>query len=161
MEETEKKKKGRPRKQAAVTENNQETSPKEGEAKFEPQALDSENAQKNHGRRAPKEKQKIPAPEESAQETSPEHSASDNSALGADKKKSGTGKTAAPARGKAAKRGRKTDTVQAVKEVPPAITSQERKAIASAAQDRKALWRAIQKNCLMMNPPEIFPRNKA
>ena len=46
MEETEKKKKGRPRKQAAVTENNQETSPKEGEAKFEPQALDSENAQK-------------------------------------------------------------------------------------------------------------------
>ena len=48
-------------------------------------------------RRGRPRKTKIPAPEESAQETSPEHSASDNSALGADKKKSGTGKTAAPA----------------------------------------------------------------
>lgn len=56
MEETEKKKKGRPRKQAAVTENNQETSPKEGEAKFEPQALDSETP-KNHAAGA-QEKQK-------------------------------------------------------------------------------------------------------
>lgn len=160
MEETEKKKKGRPRKQAAVTENNQETSPKEGEAKFEPQALDSETPKKS--RRGRPRKTKIPAPEESAQETSPEHSASDNSALGADKKKSGTGKTAAPARGKAAKpRGRKTDTVQTVKEVPPAITSQERKAIASAAQNRKALLAGNSKELPYDEPSRNLPAEQS
>lgn len=139
MEETEKKKKGRPRKQVAVTENSQETSPKEVEAKLEAQALDSETPKKSH--RGRPRKTKIPATEESSKGTPPEHSASENSELGTEKRKSGTGKTAVSARGKAAKpRGRKkNDTVQTVKEVPLAITSQERKAIASAAQDRKAL----------------------